>query len=39
MLCQYKDVLGKVGEGIHSYKIFGISTVDVALTILGAFII
>ena len=39
MLCQYKDLFGKIGEGIHSYKLFGISMVDVAMTILGAFII
>jgi len=39
MLCQYKDLFGKIGEGIHSYKLFGISMMDVAMTILGAFII
>jgi hypothetical protein len=39
MLCQYKDIFGKVGEGIHSYRIFNISIVDVLLTILGAYII
>jgi len=39
MLCQYKDLFGKVGEGIHSYRIFNISIVDVLLTVLGAFII
>jgi uncharacterized membrane protein YqjE len=39
MLCQYKDLLGKVGEGIHSYRIYNIAIVDVLLTILGAFII
>jgi hypothetical protein len=39
MLCQYKDILGKPGKGIHSYKIFNISIVDVLLTIIGAYII
>ena len=39
MLCQYKDLLGKVDEGIHSYRIFNIAIVDVLLTILGAYII
>jgi hypothetical protein len=39
MLCKYKDVLGKVGEGAHSYRIFNIAIVDVILTILCAFII
>jgi hypothetical protein len=38
-LCQYKDMFGKVGQGIHSYRIFNIAIVDVLLTILGAFII
>jgi hypothetical protein len=39
MLCQYKDLLGKVGQGIHSYRIYNIAIVDVLFTILGAFII
>ena len=39
MLCKYKDIFGKVGEGVHSYRVFNIAIVDVLLTILGAFII
>jgi hypothetical protein len=39
MLCKYKDIFGKVGEGVHSYRIFNIAIVDVLFTILGAFII
>ena len=39
MLCQYKNLLGKVGEGAHSYRIFNIAIVDVLLTILVAYII
>ena len=39
MLCKYKDILGKVGQGVHSYRLFGIAIVDVLLTILGAYII
>ena len=39
MLCQYKNIFGKVGEGLHSYRIFNIAIVDVILTILSAFII
>jgi hypothetical protein len=39
MLCQYKDIFGKVGEGIHSYRFFNIAIADVLLTILAAFII
>jgi len=38
-LCKYKNIFGKAGEGIHSYRIFNISVADVLLTILGAFII
>jgi hypothetical protein len=39
MLCNYKDIFGKVDEGDHSYMLFNISIVDVTLTILVAFII
>ena len=39
MLCQYKNILGKPGQGIHSYRIFNIAIVDVVLTIIGAYII
>jgi len=39
MFCKYKNVLGKPGEGVHSYRIFNISIVDVLLTIALAFII
>jgi len=39
MLCKYKDIFGKVGEGIHSYRIFNIAIVDVLLTILAAYLI
>ena len=39
MLCKYKDIFGKVGEGIHSYRIFNIAIVDVLFTILGAYVI
>ena len=39
MLCKYKDILGKVDEGVHAYRIFNIAIVDVLLTILAAFLI
>lgn len=39
MFCQYKDIFGKVGEGVHSYRFFNIAIVDVLLTIIGAYII
>ena len=39
MLCQYKDILGKPGQGVHSYRFFNIAIVDVLLTILAAYTI
>jgi hypothetical protein len=36
MLCQYKDVFGEVGKGIHSYRVFGIAYMDAIFTIIGA---
>jgi len=39
MLCQYKDILGKPGQGVHSYRIFNIAVVDVLFTIIGAYVI
>ena len=38
-LCQYKDLLGKSGEGAHSIRIFNIAIIDVLATILLAVII
>ncbi len=38
-LCKYKDILGKPGQGLHSYRIFNIAIVDVLLTILAAYIL
>jgi len=37
MLCKYKDIIGKVGEGIHSYRFLNIAIVDVIVTILLAY--
>ena len=39
MLCEYKNILGKVGEVAHSIRVFNIAIVDVLLTIIGAYII
>ena len=39
MLCRYKNIFGKVGEGVHSYRIFNIAVVDVILTVIGAYIL
>jgi hypothetical protein len=38
-LCKYKNILGIPGKGVHSYKIFNISIVDVILTLIVAYII
>jgi len=38
-LCKYKDLFGKPGEGIHSWRIFDIGVIDVLTTILFAYFI
>ena len=39
MLCKYKDFFGKVGEGVHNYRIFDIAIIDVIVTIFFAYFI
>jgi len=39
MSCPYKNVFGEPGEGVHSYRIFDIAVIDVAVTIVAAIII
>jgi len=39
MFCKYKNIFGKAGEGVHSYRIFNIAIVDVICTFIGAFIL
>lgn len=39
MFCEYKDIFGKVGEGVHSYRIFNIAIVDVLATIIMAYLL
>ena len=36
MLCPYREVFGRVGEGVHAYRMFNIAIVDVVATILVA---
>jgi hypothetical protein len=36
-LCEYKDIFGKVGEGIHSYRVMNIAIIDVVGTLVGAY--
>lgn len=38
-LCQYKDILGKSREGVHSIRILDFAIVDILLTVIAAFII
>jgi len=38
-LCAYSNVFGAPKEGLHSYRIFNIAIIDLALTILVAVII
>ena len=33
------DTFGKVGEGIHSYRVFNLAIIDVLFTILGSYFI
>ena len=37
--CPYKNILGKLGEGVHSYRFANVAIVDVIMTIIAAFII
>lgn len=37
--CKYKNILGEVGKGIHSYRLFNIAIADVILTFISAVII
>jgi len=39
MFCQYKDILGKPGEGVHQYRLFDIAIADVIMTLIGALLI
>lgn len=39
MLCPYRNIFGRVGEGAHSYRIFDIAIVDVLFTVLGAYLL
>ena len=34
-----KEIFGKEGEGVHSYRVFNIAIVDVIATIIGAYLL
>ena len=38
-LCKYKNALGIPGQGIHSFRFFGVAIADVIMTIIGAYFI
>ena len=38
-LCQYKNMFGEPGKGVHSYRLFKLAIVDVVMTIIGAYLI
>lgn len=33
-LCQYKDLLGKPGTGVHKFRVFDIAIVDLSVVLL-----
>jgi len=39
MLCSYKNLFGAPGTGAHSYRLFNIAVVDVALTVLAGWLV
>jgi hypothetical protein len=39
MFCEYKDALGKPGEGVHAHRVFDIAIVDVIMMIIAAIFI
>ncbi len=39
LLCPYKNLFGKLGEGIHSYRIADVAVLDFGVTAVGAFFI
>jgi hypothetical protein len=38
-LCKYRDIFGKVGTGVHSFRFLNIAIVDTLLTLAGAYVI
>lgn len=39
MFCQYKNLFGEPGKGVHAYRLFDIAIVDVVLTVLLGIVI
>lgn len=38
-LCKYKNMFGAPNTGVHSYRLFNVAIVDLAMTVIGAYII
>lgn len=38
-LCQYKNIFGEPGQGLHSYRLFNVAIVDVMLMIFVSYLI
>jgi len=38
-LCQYKDIFGLPGKGVHSFRLFDIAVVDVVLSVILGYVI
>lgn len=38
-LCKYKDAFGKIGTGIHSYRVFDVAILDFGVTAIVAYLI
>lgn len=39
MTCAYKNLFGKLGEGIHSYRIGNVAVLDFGVTAFAAYLI
>jgi uncharacterized membrane protein len=39
MLCTYRHIFGKERQGFHSWRLFDIAIGDLALTIIGAYLL
>jgi F0F1-type ATP synthase assembly protein I len=39
MLCKYRFIFGKPGEGAHSYRFMNLAIVDVLLTIIAGYLL
>jgi hypothetical protein len=37
MFCKYSDIFGKPNTGVHSYRLFNIAIVDLAMTAIFAY--